>query len=71
MEDRRRTLTVRGRKVRAPQGREVANGDPGQPEGKRNRNHTADGRRSRRRKAPGEAQARLKSWGKSPRATAG
>ena len=26
---RRRTTTVRGRKVRAPQGREVANGDPG------------------------------------------
>ena len=40
-------LTARGRKVRAPQGREVANGDPGRPEGKRNRNHTADGRRSR------------------------
>ena len=28
----------RGRKVRAPQSREVANGDPGRPEGKRNRN---------------------------------
>ncbi len=42
-EDRRRTLIVRGRKVRAPQGGEVANSDPGQPEGKRNRNHTADG----------------------------
>src|SRR5262245_5060968 len=37
---------ARGRKVRAPQGGEVANGDPGKPEGKRNRNHTADGRRS-------------------------
>ena len=48
-EDRRRALTARGRKVRAPQGREVANGDPGKPEGKRNRNHTADGRRSARR----------------------
>ena len=40
-EDRRRALTARGRKVRAPQGREVGNTDPGRPEGKRNRNDTA------------------------------
>ena len=40
-------LIVRGRKVRAPQGGEVVNSDPGRPEGKRNRNHTADGRKTR------------------------
>ena len=42
-EDRRRTRTVRGRKVRAPQDREIGNADPGQPEGKRHRKDTADG----------------------------
>ena len=40
-EDRRRTRTVRGRKVRAPQDREIGNADPGQPEGKRHREQTA------------------------------
>ncbi len=57
---------VRGRKVRAPLGREVDNADPGRPEGKRNRKDTADGGRLR-----SNAQVRVKSWGKSPRATAG
>src|SRR5690606_4139576 len=47
----------RPRKVRTPQGRVLGNSQAGRPDGKCNREQTADGLR---------AQARVKGWSKSP-----
>ena len=48
----------RWRKVRTPQGREVANGDRGRPQGKGHREQTA--------RRPQRCRVRVKRWGKSP-----